>query len=228
MTRSDYKLGETEKSAKAYMKGTESEKERKMIEESLRKDEMIKQLEQTKSKFEQDEKLQAEARARFDKNLEKLVASNKLKELEALLKERDAELAKEYEKVKVNENNSNGLVKPPAITDDNWNKLRTEIGPIKDSLELLPIIEKFKLDNPDVDVTPYENVERMIRKIYEGKKKNKGNKTGQRPNTSGVPQCSDNNGRAPCIKKNGSMHTGGYRETLRSHLRSRRFTRRRL
>ena len=231
MTRSEYKTGETVKQAKAYMKGTESEKERKMIEESLRKDEMIKQLEQTKSKFEEDEKLQAEARAKFDKNLEKLVASNKLKELESLLKERDAELAKDYEKIKVNDNNNNSLVKPPAVTDDNWNKLRTEIGPVRDSLELLPIIEKFKTENPGVDVAPYESVERMIRKIYESKesKKNKGNKSGRSSNTGGTPKCADVGGRAPCIKKDGSLHaSGGYHQTLRNHLRSRRFTRRHL
>jgi hypothetical protein len=229
MTRSEYKTGETVKQAKAYMKGTESEKERRMMEESLRKDEMIKQLENTRKTYEESETLQAAAKAKFDKNLEKLVASNKLKELEALLKERDAELGKEYEKIKASENNGNGPLKPEALSDDTWNKLRSQIGPIKDSLDLVPIIEQFKTENPGVDVAPYESVERMVRRIYDNKKKNKGNKSGRSSNTGGTPKCADVSGRAPCIRKDGSLNAaGGYHQTLRNHLRSRRFTRRHL
>lgn len=229
MTRSEYKTGETVKQAKVYMKGTESEKERKMMEESLRKDEMIKQLEETRAEYEKDTKLQAEAKAKFDEKLKKVVAVNKLKELESLLKERDAELAKEYERVKSNENDGSGPIKPVALSDDTWNKLRSQVGPVKDSLDLIPIITQFNNDNPGVDVAPYETVERMIRRIYEGKKKNKGNKTDKNFNRGGTPSCSDVSGRPPCIRKDGSLNAaGGYHQTLRNHLRSRRFTRRHL
>lgn len=225
MTRSEYKTGETVKQAKAYMKGTESEKERKMMEESLRKDEMIKQLENTRKTYEESETLQAAAKAKFDKNLEKLVASNKLKELEALLKERDAELAKEYEKIKSNESDGSGPIKPVALSDDIWNKLRSQIGPVKDSLDLVPIIEQFKTENPGVDVAPYESVDRMVRRIYDSKKRNKGNNSGPH----GAKTCEETHGQRPCFsKKKGMLNGGRYHETLRNHLRSRRFTRRHL
>lgn len=232
MTRSEYKTGETVKQAKAYMKGTESEKERRMIEESLRKDEMIKQLEDTRRTYEESETLQKEAKAKFDKNLEKLVASNKLKELEALLKERDAELAKEYEKIKASDNSGNGAVKPEALSDETWNSLRSKIGPIQDAIDLIPIVEQFKTDNPGIDVSPYTSIQEMIGTIYKrkGKKdKNKRDKSGRSSNTGGTPKCADVSGRAPCIRKDGSLNAaGGYRQTLRNHLRSRRQTYRRI
>jgi hypothetical protein len=170
-TRKDYKMGENVKQAKAYMKQKESEKERKMMKESLRKDEMIKQLENTRRTYEESKTLQDAAKAKFDKNLEKLVSVNKLKELESLLKERDVELAKEYEKAKISDDKNN------KSTEDQSSSVSKENYGLK------------KCGNPAVKV---------------------GDK------------CFD--------RKLGTVRTktGGYNQTLRNHLRSRRFTRRRI
>ena len=136
------------------------------MEESLRKDELIEKLEKTRAEYEEDEKIQAAAKTKFDEKIKKVVEANKLKELEALLRERDAELAKEYEKIKIGENKS--AVKPEE--QNNASGLK-------------------KCGNPAVNV---------------GEK------------------CFDR--QLGVIR----TKTGGYHQTLRNHLRSRRHTYRRI
>jgi hypothetical protein len=218
-----YEKTEREKKSKEFMSKTEKAEKEKLIKDVTEKDRKIKELEQAEKKLKEDDAIKAAAQKTFNDALKKAVEKQNLKDLEALLKERDLQLSKEYETVKKeSENKNKGLTKPPNLDQSIWDKLLSEIGAIKDPLKLAEYTNKFKTDNPSIDVTPFTDVEKMINAVYSAKQ-SKGNAP------PGAKTCKETNGKPPCFSaRQGKMLTGGgYRQTLRNHLRSNRsFTRR--
>ena len=210
-----------EKESKEYMKGTESEKNKKLFEAVKEKDQKIKELEENEKRLKEDAVLKEAAKKVFDERLKKAVEKQNLKEMEALLKERDVELSKEYETVKKeSENRNKGLVKPPNLDQKIWDKTLSEVKAITDPLKLPEYITNFKTANPAVDISPFTDVGKMINAIYSSKQSR-----GNAP--PGTKTCKETSGRPPCFsEKQGKMITGGGR-TLHNRLRnSRYFTRR--
>jgi hypothetical protein len=193
-----YKTGIREKEAAEYVKETEAAQYRKMIEESNEKDKRIEELNKAIEKAKTDaseETVKKDIEKRFTDKLAEAIKQKEYRSLEALLKERNADLAKEYAQVKSNENKG-GELKPPEAIKGEWGNL---IGKIKamngDHGKLLLAINEFRKTHTDAQVKPeYKSIDGMFNALWAkfGKKK------------------------------------GGYHETLRNHLRSRRHTYRRL
>ena len=209
-----------EKESKEYMKGTETEKNKKLFEAVKEKDQKIKELEENEKRLKEDAVLKEAAKKVFDERLKKAVEKQNLKEMEALLKERDVELSKEYETVKKeSENRNKGLVKPPNLDQKIWDKTLSEVKAITDPLKLPEYITNFKTANPAVDISPFTDVDKMINAIYSSKQ-SKGNAP------PGAKTCKETGGKPPCITKKGDYKVSGGR-TLHNRLRnSRYFTRR--
>ena len=218
-----YEKIEREKKSKEFMSKTEKAEKEKLIKDVTEKDRKIKELEEAEKKLKEDDAIKAAAQKTFNDRLKKAVEKQNLIDLEALLKERDLQLSKEYETVKKeSENKNRGLTKPPNLDQAIWDKLLSEIGAIKDPLKLGEYTNKFKTDNPSIDVTPFSDVEKMINAVYSAKQ-SKGNAP------PGAKTCKETNGKPPCFSaRQGKMLTGGgYRQTLRNHLRSNRSSTRR-
>jgi hypothetical protein len=226
-----YEKIEREKKSKEFMSKTEKAEKEKLIKDVTEKDRKIKELEQAEKKLKEDDAIKAAAQKIFNDRLKKAVEKQNLMGLEALLKERDLQLSKEYETVKKeSENKNKGLIKPANLDQAIWDKLLSEIGAIKDPLKLAEYTNKFKTDNPSIDVTPFSDVEKMINAIYSAKQskenKEKGNNTNSNlkicKNAKVGDKCRDQDNNFNVITK-----TGGYRQTLRNHLRSNRSSTRR-
>lgn len=206
--RGDYKEVEIIKSAKKFVKGTDVAKEMKMMQESRDKDERIKVLEKLQEEVKEKKAISDEAEKKFREKLEKVAQARKIKELEDLLKERDAGLAKEYDNVKEDEKNKNDLKKPDSMTEAQWNGLKGLLGPASAN-DLPSIIATYKATN-NFNVSPYySSIDAMLNQLWTNLQIRKNNKKDNKKN-KGRPQ------------------PGGYHETLRNHLRSRRATRRNL
>jgi hypothetical protein len=226
-----YEKIEREKKSKEFMSKTEKAEKEKLIKDVTEKDRKIKELEQAEKKLKEDDAIKAAAQKTFNERLKKAVEKQNLIGLESLLKERDLQLSKEYETVKKeSENKNKGLIKPPNLDQAIWDKLLSEIGAIKDPLKLAEYTNKFKTDNPSIDITPFPDVEKMINAIYSAKQskenKEKGNNTNSNlkicKNAKVGDKCRDQDNNFNVITK-----TGGYRQTLRNHLRSNRSSTRR-
>jgi hypothetical protein len=125
-----------------------------------------------------------------------------------LLRERDAGLAKEYEKLKEDEKNKGDLKKPDSMTDAQWNDLKTLLGPASAN-DLPSIISTYKATN-NFNVSPYySSIDAMINQLWTNLQIRKNNKKDKNKN-KGRPQ------------------PGGYNQTLRNHLRGLRRTYRRI
>lgn len=226
-----YEKIEREKKSKEFMSKTEKAEKEKLIKDVTEKDRKIKELEQAEKKLKEDDAIKAAAQKIFNDRLKKAVEKQNLMGLEALLKERDLQLSKEYETVKKeSENKNKGLIKPANLDQAIWDKLLSEIGAIKEPLKLAEYTNKFKTDNPSIDITPFPDVEKMINAIYSAKQskenKEKGNNTNSNlkicKNAKVGDKCRDQDNNFNVITK-----TGGYRQTLRNHLRSNRSSTRR-
>jgi hypothetical protein len=226
-----YEKIEREKKSKEFMSKTEKAEKEKLIKDVTEKDRKIKELEQAEKKLKEDDAIKAAAQKTFNERLKKAVEKQNLIGLESLLKERDLQLSKEYETVKKeSENKNKGLIKPPNLDQAKWDKLLSEIGAIKDPLKLAEYTNKFKTDNPSIDITPFPDVEKMINAIYSAKQskenKEKGNNTNSNlkicKNAKVGDKCRDQDNNFNVITK-----TGGYRQTLRNHIRSNRSSTRR-
>ena len=226
-----YEKIEREKKSKEFMSKTEKAEKEKLIKDVTEKDRKIKELEEAEKKLKEDDAIKAAAQKTFNDRLKKAVEKQNLMGLEALLKERDLQLSKEYETVKKeSENKNKGLIKPLNLDQSIWDKLLSEIGAIKDPLKLAEYTNKFKTDNPSIDVTPFTDVEKMINAIYSAKQskenKEKGNNSNSNlkicKNAKVGDKCRDQDNNFNVITK-----TGGYRQTLRNHLRSNRSSTRR-
>jgi hypothetical protein len=192
----EYKTGLRKKESTEYVKGTESAQYRKMIEETNKKDAKIKELNEAIEKAKEaasSEEAKKDNEKRFTERLAEAIKQKEYRSLEALLKERNADLAKEYDQAK---KDKGGELKPPEAIKGEWGNL---IGKIKamngDHSKLLLAQIEFRKTHTDAQVKPeYKGIDGMFNALWAkfGKKK------------------------------------GGYHETLRNHLRSRRHTYRRL
>jgi hypothetical protein len=208
IVRGEYKEGEILKSAKKFVKGTDVAKEMKMMQESREKDKRIELLEKLQEQVKEKKAISDEAEKRFREKLEKVAQARKIKELEDLLRERDAGLAKEYEKLKEDEKNKGDLKKPDSMTDAQWNDLKTLLGPAPAN-DLPSIISTYKATN-NFNVSPYySSIDAMINQLWTNLQIRKNNKKDKNKN-KGRPQ------------------PGGYNQTLRNHLRGLRRTYRRI
>jgi hypothetical protein len=208
IVRGEYKEGEIVKSAKKFVKGTDVAKEMKMMQESREKDKRIELLEKLQEQVKEKKAISDEAEKRFREKLEKVAQARKIKELEDLLKERDAGLAKEYDKLKEDEKNKNDLKKPDSMTEAQWNDLKTLLGPAPAN-DLPSIISTYKATN-NFNVSPYySSIDAMINQLWTNLQIRKNNKKDKNKN-KGRPQ------------------PGGYNQTLRNHLRGLRRTYRRI
>ena len=222
--RKDFKQEQIKKNASEYMKGTESEREKKMMADIAQKEKLIEELNKKQKTAEEDKGLQAAASKIFEDRIRKAVQSRNLKEMEDLLKERNAELAKDYEQVKSNDNKK-GDLKPPDSLKSEWSGIINKIKKMKTVEEKLIYQVEFLTNHTDMDVKPeYVSIPDMFNKLW-NKFGNKGNNNSK---PHGTKTCKETNGVKPCYRKNGTLSTGGgYHQTLRNHLRSRRRTYRR-
>ena len=206
------------------MKGTESEREKKMMADIAQKEKLIEELNKKQKTAEEDKGLQAAASKIFEDRIRKAVQSRNLKEMEDLLKERNAELAKDYEQVKSNDNKK-GDLKPPDSLKSEWSGIINKIKGMKTNEEKLIYQVEFSNNHTDIDVKPeYVSIPDMFNKLW-----NKfGNKANNNSKPHGTKTCKETNGVKPCYTRRGILSTGGgYHQTLRNHLRSRRRTYRR-
>jgi hypothetical protein len=226
-----YEKTEREKKSKEFMSKTEKAEKEKLIKDVTEKDRKIKELEQAEKKLKEDDAIKAAAQKTFNERLKKAVEKQNLMGLEALLKERDLQLSKEYETVKKeSENKNKGLIKPANLDQAIWDKLLSEIGAIKDPLKLAEYTNKFKTDNPSIDVTPFPDVDKMINAIYSAKQSKENKEKGNNSN-SNLKICKNAKVGDKCRDQDNNFNVitkkGGYRQTLRNHLRSSRSSTRR-
>jgi len=233
-----YEKTEREKKSKEFMSKTEKAEKEKLIKDVTEKDKKIKDLEEAEKKLKtqydelmKNDAIKAAAKKIFDEKLKKAVEAKSVTDMEKLLKQQNADLATEYDKIKKEmENKNKGLIKPLNLDQSIWDKLLSEIGAIKDPLKLAEYTNKFKTDNPTIDVTPFPDIEKMINAIYSAKQskenKEKGNNSNSNlkicKNAKVGDKCRDQDNNFNVITK-----TGGYRQTLRNHLRSNRSSTRR-
>lgn len=222
--RKDFKQEQIKKNASEYMKGTESEREKKMMADIAQKEKLIEELNKKQKTAEEDKGLQAAASKIFEDRIRKAVQSRNLKEMEDLLKERNVELAKDYEQAKSNDNKK-GDLKPPDSLKSEWSGIINKIKGMKTHEEKLIYQVEFSNNHTDIDVKPeYVSIPDMFNKLW-----NKfGNKANNNSKPHGTKTCKETNGVKPCYTTKGILSTGGgYHQTLRNHLRSRRRTYRR-
>jgi hypothetical protein len=211
----EYKDKQIKKKSQEFIRGSESEQYKRMIEESNRKDKLIEQLVKARSEQKKKASENAGIDTKFKDRLKAAFENKRLKEMEDLLKENDADLAKQYEEVKKDENNKkDGYIPIPNALKTNglWDQIKQNMNQSDPSnfVGAKTFAENLLATNSitDEDVKPdYENIGRMISRMWDKFKKKPNN-----ANNNG-----NNNGKR---NKNRNRRGGTLREYFRSSRRT--------